>query len=105
MSGSASVSFLLMYFRFFDKNLSLDFKTRKREAMSSISSLLYDVIVETVQMNSARSYRFTVRVKFKSKFHNMTLLGFVNSAFFLNKFPVLSIHALQLINLFEVLVF
>jgi hypothetical protein len=60
-SGSASVSFLLMYFRFFDKNLSLDSKARKHEATSSVSSSLYDVVVETVHMNSARSYRFAVR--------------------------------------------
>jgi hypothetical protein len=60
-TGSASVSFLLVYFRLFDKNLSLESKTRKLEATYSISSALYDVIVEIVQMNSARGYRFTVR--------------------------------------------
>jgi len=59
--GSSSVSFLLVYFRLFDKNFSLESKTRKREATYSISSALYDVIVEIVQMNSARGYRFTVR--------------------------------------------
>ena len=62
ISGSTSVSFLLMYFRFFDKNLSLDSKTvENMRPLPAFFSSLYDVIGEAFQMNSARRYRFTVR--------------------------------------------